>query len=107
MVHPRHNNKSQSAMDMSSPHGISEAFKAELKEIREECCSGRNINYLYAQLIVLLDNYALETEKLPANERQIAHKMLRRQLSPKLRIFSKAWREVCKNGRLYWEKIEA
>lgn len=91
---------------MCSPEEIISAFKSELKEIREECCMGKNINYLYAQLIVLLNKYAHETEKLAQQEQQQVWRKLRRQLYPGLFVFNSAWREVCKSGRIYLQKMQ-
>lgn len=93
-------------MDMNSSHGIITAFKNELNEIREACCSGQNLNYLYAQIIVLLNRYAAETARLSEKEQQFIWKKLRRQLSPGMALFNKAWRELCKNGRLYLQKMQ-
>jgi len=93
-------------MAISSTHEIIAAFKAELKEIREECCMGKNLNYLYAQIVVLLNKYALATESLSQKDQQVVWKKLRRQLSPGVFIFNSAWRELLKNGRRYLQKMQ-
>lgn len=89
---------------MSPQRRIIHTFKMELKEIREECCLGRNFNYLYAQLIALLNNYAQKTEALTYKEQQQVWRNIYRQLSPGMFVLSKEWREICKCGRIYMQK---
>ncbi|MGP3590813.1 hypothetical protein [Vagococcus sp. WN89Y] len=67
---------------------------------------GKNLNYLYAQLIVLLNKYATETQGLSVKEQQRVLKKLRRQLAPGIFVFNKAWREISRGGQIYLQKMQ-